>query len=143
MTSQTSLFTLLFASLYGISSRLHFFCHHIMFHSFLVFLQSWHEELYLCNNVVLMDGKCQSDQRAQYNGSQYDHTTPWEVRVVVHCLKEHFSSMDNSIGSTVSWDRAIGSLKLHPRLDLPRGLLCTLEGFITPTRDCSPNFSTT
>ena len=118
-------------------------CHHIMLHGFLVFLQSWHEEFHLCNNLVLMDGKWQSDQRAQYNGSQYDHTTPWEVCVVVYCLKEYFSSIDNSIGSTVSWDRAIGPLKLHSRLDLPRGLLYTLGGFTTPTRDCSPNISTT
>ena len=63
--------------------------------------------------------------------------------VVVYCLKEHFSSMDNSIENTVSWDRAIGPLKLHLRLDLPRGLFYTLVGFMTPTRDCSANLSTT
>ena len=103
----------------------------------------WHEELHLCNDLVLMDGKWQSDQRAQYNGSQYDHTTPWEVCAVVYRLKEHFGSMDNSIGSTVSWDRAIDPQKLHPRLDLPQGLLYTLGGLMTPTRDCSVNLSTT
>ena len=118
-------------------------CHHIMLHGFLVFLQGWHEELHLCNDLVLMDGKWQSDQRAQYNGSQYDHTTPWEVCAVVYRLKEHFGSMDNSIGSTVSWDRAIDPQKLQPRLDLPRGLLYTLGGLMTPTRDCSVNLSTT
>ena len=79
----------------------------------------------------------------QYNGGQYDHTTPWEMCVVMHCLEQHFGSMDNSIGSTVSWDRAIGPLKLHPRLNLPRGLLYTLGGFMTPTRDCSTNYPTT
>ena len=58
----------------------------------------------------------------------------------MHCLEEHFGSMDNSIGSTVSWERAIGSLKLHLRLDLPLGFFYMFGGFMTPTRDCSTGY---
>ena len=41
--------------------------------------------------------------------------------------------MDKSIGSTVGWDRAIGPLKLHLRLDLPLGFFYMFGGFMTPT----------